>query len=372
MKRMTWILVLLLSATPTCFANKPLTVQQLKDLLASLQQSRKDDNEVSDALMQYDLSEELTNSAAEGLSTLIPGPHAGEEIEILRGRSAFLAPPPTDLPATPAPDAAAQKAMLGQALNFATKSFSQYPHLSVIKSTIRYQDELRQASSVGIQSVNILNGPLQLVYKHNDPLDVDKGIVKAAAKDKTRWGANGQISEGAPETNLGALLQEASASDNYKWLRWQTVDGKQAAVFSFAVEKKKSLLDVNYCCFPKTEIQDTVMGPLTVGTIQSLTSWEPFKRIASYHGELFIDPDSGVIVRIIVNAEMKPSDFVFMEERRIDFEKIVVDGREYVLPHSSYIFSEAVPNGDSANGNCTNRHTLLSTVYHNYKLTERH
>ncbi|MGA2087140.1 MAG: hypothetical protein ABSG60_16650, partial [Terracidiphilus sp.] len=59
MKRFGWILALLLAASPS-WAAKKITVQQLKDLLISLQQEKKTDADVAVQLRQVELTEELT------------------------------------------------------------------------------------------------------------------------------------------------------------------------------------------------------------------------------------------------------------------------------------------------------------------------
>lgn len=358
-------------AAPAWEATKKISVQQLKDLLLSLRQARKTDEEAATRLEGVDLSEELAGSAAGSLESYLPGPLSREEIEILKIQSAFLAPPPADLTAVPAPDPAAKKAILTKAADFATKVYLQNPHLSVIKAMLRYEDEIRTTNSVGIHTPDLLHGPIKLVDKRVDPVETDKGVENAAAsRAKTEWGLIGRISEGEPGTNLGAIFLEASTSGKVEWLRWQTIEGKQFAVFSFDVTKKNSHFDVNYCCFPKTDTQDTIMGPLTIGAIQSVSTWVPFKKIVGYHGEFFIDPDTGVLVRLITRAEMKPSDLVYREDRRIDYGPVVVDGKEYLLPRASDTVIEAVPNGDNNSAACTTRKTLLHASYQNYKLAE--
>ncbi|HME59407.1 MAG TPA: hypothetical protein VKF63_13770, partial [Terracidiphilus sp.] len=98
MKRFVWILAVLMLASPAWAANKSISVQQLKDMLDSLQQFKKTDAEVADRLNEIELNEELTGSTANSLISYLPGPLSGEQIEILKGQSAFLAPPATDLP----------------------------------------------------------------------------------------------------------------------------------------------------------------------------------------------------------------------------------------------------------------------------------
>jgi hypothetical protein len=371
MKRWGWILVLLMAASPA-WATKKVTVQQLKDLLVSTQQYKKTDEEVSNQLKEIELIEELTSSAANSLKSYLPGRHSSVQIEILKEQSAFLAPPATDIPVTPAPDAAAQQAMLAKAADFATRVYAHNPHLSVTKTTLRFEDHVIITNSIGLHNTNMLLGPIQLVDNQVDQVETDKGIEQAAeSRTKTKWGINEQISEGEPGTNLGAIFLEASSSGKIGWLRWQMIDGRQTAVFSFAVEKDKSHFDVSYCCFPKTTTATNVASaslmPM-VGTIQSVSTWEPFKKAVGYHGEFFINPDTGLVIRVITRAEMKPTDLVFREDRRIDYGPIAVAGKQYLLPRVSITAMEAVPNGDNDTAPHTVRHTYFLSSYQNYKL----
>jgi hypothetical protein len=202
-------------------------------------------------------------------------------------------------------------------------------------------------------------------------VETEKGVEKQAEKDKTSWGQNGQISPPGPLPPLGTLFQEASDGGKLSFERWQIV-GKNAAVFTFAVDKKKSRYDVTYCCFPKT---DTATGVATMGTfapvpgeIQSVTSYRPFKRTVSYHGEFYVDPDEGTILRLITYAELKPTDYAHQEAVRTDYSPIVVDGKEYVLPLDSFTVNEVVPGGESNSIAYSVRHTLFSVTYANYQL----
>jgi hypothetical protein len=129
---------------------------------------------------------------------------------------------------------------------------------------------------------------------------------------------------------------------------------------------------VNYCCFPSTEVQSGIAAEGTFkplpGEIQSLTSWKTFKKAVGYHGEIFIDPEKGTIVRAITIAEMKPSDFVHMELIRTDYGPVVVDGKEYEAPVGKFTINEVVPKGDDGTGVFSVRHGLINVTYRNYRL----
>lgn len=387
MKRFGWILVLLMLASPA-WAAKKITVQQLQDLLASLQQAKKTDADVAAELKQVELSEELTRSAMNSMVQYVPGPYSTEQIYVLEARSAVLAPPASDLPATPAPDAAAQKAILDKAIDYATKTYAQLPSLNATKTTLRFQDnvEAAKASSGMHSSASYGDDPRlvqasQFVHYINsteNAVTIQGGAEQnPLAKDKTPWGANGQIALLGQEPVLNNVLGEAQEAGKLTWLRWETVNGKQAAVYSFAVDKKKSHYSVNYCCFPDTEqagmmsysARSQASGPAAHGNLQTNTSYDKnFKATVPYHGEVFIDSDTGIVVRLITIAEFKTSDVVHQEDQRIDYGPVAVGSKTLIVPVKTVIDTEVVPNGDSgASGKYTTRHTFFTVEYKDYK-----
>jgi hypothetical protein len=154
------------------------------------------------------------------------------------------------------------------------------------------------------------------------------------------------------------------------------VNGKQAAVFSFSVDKKKTHYAVNYCCFPDLDQTGRMsysspsqgnMNPVAKGNMQTTTDWHPFKSAVPYHGEIFVDPDTGIVVRLDTQAEFKTSDVVHQEDQRIDYLPVTVGGKALVLPVKSVVNTEVVPNGDSGAGKYSTRHTLFTAEYKDYK-----
>src|SRR5580698_6643556 len=113
-KRFVWLVVILLVAAPGWAARK-MTVQQLKDQLAVDQKSQKSDADVAAELKDIELTDQLTHSTMNSLKPIVPGQLTSEQLFVLEIRSAVLPPPASDIPATPAPDAATQKAILDKA-----------------------------------------------------------------------------------------------------------------------------------------------------------------------------------------------------------------------------------------------------------------
>lgn len=393
MKRFGWMLVLLLAvpALPVLSAStKKITVQELKDLLTSAQAANKSDDDVALQLKQVELTEELTTTTMNSLAALVPGKLSTEQMYVLEARSSVLPPPAADLPTAPAPDAAAQQAMLAKANDFAIKSYPQLPHLTATKMTARFQDGVdAMPTNTGMHAkVNENTDPLweenklhiRLMQVMSDPIESENGIEKIpVTKSKPQWGPNGQVASVGPVIPLNELMQQVMANGNPKWLRWESVNGLQIAVFSFAVDKKKTHYAVNYCCFPDTDTAgvahfsknsgpSSTAGSTASGNLQTVSDWKNFKSNVGYHGELFVDPDSGTVVRTITQADFKPSDFVHYENIRTDYAPMPIGGKNLVVPIRSFTLAEVVPNGDSFAAHYSVRHDLVTEDYKDYQL----
>ncbi|HMD76830.1 MAG TPA: hypothetical protein VKG86_05590 [Terracidiphilus sp.] len=398
MKRLVWILAVLMLASPAWAARK-ITVGQLEDLLRSLQQENKTDADVAAQLKQIELTEELTRKAMNGMVKYVPGPLSTEQIYVLEARSADLIPPASDLPATPALDAAARQAILARAETYVKRTYEQLPSLTATKATLRFQDNMEAVAScsgvVGcaqeyVDTTPGYSNPASFVHYISSavtPVVSEHGAEKLSPeKDKTRWGANRMIALREPDPSLAVVFEEARDAGSIQWLRWELVNGRQVAVYSFAVPKAKAHLTVDICCFPN--INQTGIArfytPLTANTIagdeaagggsggvtgnfQTNTDWRDYKAIAPYHGEFFIDPDTGIVVRMITEAELNPSEVVHQVDTRIDYGPVKVGARILVAPVRTIVNTEVVPNGTSGVGGYSTRRTLFTSEYKDYQ-----
>jgi hypothetical protein len=388
-------LLLVLAGAWPAWPAKKISVQDLKDLLAAMQQKKKSDADVANALKQVELSEELTRAGMNSLLGFEPGQQTTEQIYVLEAGSAMLAPPAADIPSAATPDSAVQNAILNKAADYVTKTYAELPAFSAMKTALRFQDNVETvAAASGIQGgateVDVSPGfsnPAAFVHYINSSqaqVEFEHGEEKAPVKDKMQWGANSMIALEQPEPSLAVIFQEAQSSGSLKWLRWELIDGRQMAVFSFAVPRKKSRLEVAVCCFPNVDQAgiatfytatsaaalsggSSTGGGGVAGNFQTNTEWHNYKSTAAYHGELFIDPETGVVVRMITEAELKPTEVVHQEDTRIDYGPVQVSGKMLMVPVKAYIDTEVVPNGDSSAGRYTTRRTLFITEYKDYQ-----
>ncbi len=364
MKRLVWMLVLLVMAVPTWAANKKISVQQLNDLLVSMQQRKKTDAEIANQLKEIDLSEELTATTMSNLLFAAPGPLTSEQINVLGVRSSMLVPPPSDLPGLPTPDVATQKAIADKAIDVAVKSNQQSPHLTAHKAISRYGHRNEFSNwghwegggswEGGVTRESGNRSIMYLTSKFTETVDLNQGAERvSASSDDPRLRRLIPTPEGGTRPSLSQILRQASESGNIHWLRWETIGGDKTAVFSFAVDKKKSIYGVDYCCF------------ITYGN--NGHEWKPFKKTVGYHGEFFIEPDTGNTLRIVMQAEFASTDFVEQEDTRIDYGTATIDGNVYVVPVSFYTHSDVDSSGDSFRG-YIDRRTFLVGSYGNYRL----
>ena len=277
--------------------------------------------------------------------------------------------------------------------DFVTKTYSQLPALTATKTTVRFQDNVEAtAPSSGMASGgsaittgSLITPPSQYIrYLGSISAKAESlnGVEKSHGKEKgARWGANGRIALYGADPNLPAVLREARDSSGLTFLRWETINGKRAAVFQFAVQKKKSHYAVDYCCFPdvsatgKTGMAGELGRQLTGaaaagGNYQTATDWHDFTaNNVPYHGELFVNAETGIVVRLVTIAEFKSSDVVHQEDRRIDYLPITAGGKELVVPVQSMINTEVVPTGDSGSaGKFSTRRTMLTSEYKDFEL----
>lgn len=390
------LLAFFLLAAPA-WADKKITVGQLEDLLRSMQRDKKSDVDVATALKQLELSEELTSERMSTLVPLAPGPYSTEQIYVLEASSADLVPPPSDIPTIPAPDAAGQKAILTRAADYVAHAYTQLPQLAGRRTTLRFQDNVDvvgqssgvvgSATEVDTSSPGYVPRAYFLHYMNSaeTPVAFEHGQEKLPPPDpKIRWGANKMISVETPEPSLDTVFQEAEQSDTIHWLRWEIIHGKPAAVFNFAVSQKRSHLNIKVCCFPKIDQQgvaqfytattasafggDSGTGGVS-GDWQTTTDWHDFHATASYHGEFFVDPATGIVVRMITMAETNPSDLVHQVDIRVDYAPVPAGGRALILPVKAFMNTLVVPGGDSGAASYATRRTLFISEFNGYHVS---
>jgi hypothetical protein len=130
--------------------------------------------------------------------------------------------------------------------NYRTSTYLQLPALTANRTTLRFQDNVETvAASSGIagsaKEVDVSSGLsstgsfIHYINSTEATVVSEHGAEKLPPEnDKTPWGVNRMMALREPAPSLAVIFAEAQAAGSIQWLRWELVDGKQAAVsFSF-------------------------------------------------------------------------------------------------------------------------------------------
>ena len=113
----------------------------------------------------------------------------------------------------------------------------------------------------------------------------------------------------------------SGAHSEFVWSHWERgADGLQA-VFRYVVPQAASHFEVNFCCLADPD-----------GTIS-------LSKIAAYHGEVAIDPASGAILRVTVDAHLEPRLPMLSSAIMVEYGPVVIGEKTYICPTRSVSIS---------------------------------
>jgi VWFA-related protein len=314
-------------------AATPVTVQQLEQKLAEAHGRR--DGELARELSELELTERAGSARLARWEASLPGDKAREALIALVDEAAFLSPPADEIPTTPMPDVDTQRRLMSQAVDYVGRIIPKSPDFIATRTTVRYED-----TPMGYRTTLTLTGkyqPLQPVDRFSETVLVRDGkevvnasaAAKAAAQTKLKrigmpaglksWGEFGPI--------LGLILVDAAKSQ-LAWSHWERGAAGPQAVFRFVVPQGKSHYEVRWCC-----VTDQVnKGFITLHV---------FHEFAGYHGELAVDAVSGAVLRLTLEADLKPDAPLVRADLTIEYGPVEIGGRTYICPVKSVSLSRA-------------------------------
>ena len=309
------ILSLLIWTAAPSVAGTRVTVAQLRELVTSARKAGDSDLKIAGKLADIELTERFNGG---GLATGA-GPRIAEVLRLLADESAFLAPPeelvPRDRPLRPAQ----QAALLEKTREYTLRYILNLPDFICRRKTRRYDDVFEPLSPAiyrGLRARDTISSELTFSHgKESDaPQFVDRPTCGAVQEGLTSYGEFGSI--------IGALFAPGSETKT-AWSHWEVLNGKRVAVFSYAVDSGHSRYTIVWCC--------KAYGPFQVSS-QAQTAYE---------GELFVDADSGAILRITRKAK-PPTDFPTMRtDTVVEYGFVDIGGKSHLCPLRSVIASTA-------------------------------
>ena len=325
-----WVLLMFLAGvTPPAVAENAVppakvTVDQLEQALAA--SHGQTDADVAKQLMNMKLTERLNTAKLQHLEADLPGSKAQEALMALADSSAFLAPPPAEVPATPPPEPAALRQMMTLIVNYVNTSARQLPNLIATRSTTGFEDRPQEDVQEATGLMTLIYLPLHVVGKSSvDVTYRDRHEVVDAQAAKTQKHGP-QISGLVTAGEFGPILSRSVADaiqGKITWGRWESGPGGTEAVFRYAVPNEKSHYEVQFCCVANGFNSD--------GT----HNLQVFSERPGYHGEIAFDPATGTILRITMEAEMQPGELVSNAAILIEYGPVEIGGKSYTCPAKS-------------------------------------
>jgi len=309
-------------------ASKSISVAELVQKLAT--DRGRPDVEVAQQLSEFELAERLSTTTLARLESNSPGTKTSQELKILADQSAFLLPPAAEIPQIPALDLAAQRKVMGLVVNYVSKTIHQLPNFYATRVTTHFEETPQVQTGTNPIPYRPLHETdaidLTVLYRDGQEV-VDTGRDKPTASKQNSqekglrdWGVFGPI--------LSTVFLDAAKS-NLSWSHWEQTPTGTQAVFRYAVPLEKSHYRVNYCCVPGNDPGDP-------------TQWVPLNRMVGYRGEIAVDPHEGSILRLTVQADLRPSDPISRADIMVEYGPVEIGGQFYICARRSVALSSAL------------------------------
>jgi len=305
-------LVLLMAgfALPACAA-KHVTVAQLEKALDAASTSR--DKEVAKKLTELELTERLSDARFAHLQAQMPGALAKQALIAVADASAFLKLPPSDIPATPAPDRAEQDAMLAKVLDYARRAIPRLPNFFATRETTRFEETPARPHQDARQwNIAI---PLHFTGKSTETVLYRNGneVIEAGAQNRKAFDSRGPAldTSGVFGPILPTVLADA-LQGTLAWSYWEQQPEGTLAVFRFDVPEKAS----HYMVTSRSLLVENQHAP-------------------AYHGEIEVNPADGTVLRLTMVADFKSAGPVSEAAIMVRYGPVEIGGLTYTCPLKS-------------------------------------
>ena len=345
----------------------PVTVDQLRRILAEQHKAHKRDAEQAKLLLSFKLTERLTGPTLQRIqTTLKPGGKTRTALELLSDQSAFLSAPAAELPDNPVPDFAAQQAIVDRAVEFVTVRLKHLPDFMATRTTRNFNDEpLIVRTSGGTKALRQglrLAGvyPQEITYRNRR--EVVTNLSMSSGDGRRRAYQTNPKPQLVTIGDFGGILATI-LSDAVKgaiaWSHWEQTAAGLAAVFDYRVPATASHYGVEFCC---------VTNSLSPGAELPSGVSNSYHGAPGYDGSLFIDPATGAILRMTLESEFLPGAPILRSTLWVQYGRVDIGGTTYVCPVRSGAVTFALSVGLGGDNETVEQiNDVTFTDYHRFR-----
>ncbi len=337
------------------FAARRLTVAQLAETLSSSIAQHRSDEDLARQVGQLELAERLTSATLDRLAArLALQPRTALALQLLADQSEFLDPPAAERIAAAPPDRADQDRMLAAARAYAVQTWGRLPNFFVSRLTTRFDNRAQVlhpgefAVRVGLHPVS--TATRQITFRDGkEVLDSAPAASPAPASGSSPAKASGELglrSWGEFGPALTIVLADL-ASHKITFSHWEQTAAGVAAVFHYEVPREASHYAVTYSYFDVQARGRTQFGysgrqrsPQQMANIPKTAEAEIFHETPAYHGALAIDPATGAVLRITIEASLGSGDPLLRAATLIEYGPMTIGERKFICPIRSLAISE--------------------------------
>jgi hypothetical protein len=315
--RSAWLVTGVLAATAVAaWAQYTMTAQQLVTFIQSSLRLHHDDVKVAAYVKKIKLSDRLEDRKVEELQGMGAGPKTMQALRVLSTSSQdmALAPPPVVAPLRPVippPEPAEIQRILEEIIDNARTYSKTLPDYLCVEVTRKHFDPS------GTQNWR----PLATVQEQVSYVDHKEAYTVTMVNGRAVSNVGHETVGGSTLSgDFGSIYSEIFAPETateFEWDHWATLRGRRTYVYAFRV--------------PQSRSQFTIYDSETRRTVT-----------AGYHGLVYADRESGMVMRYKFDCEDIPADFPVKDVKLdVNYDFIEIAGRKYVLPLKTEIWSRA-------------------------------
>ncbi len=343
-RRITTLAALTVFCLPVLASHRSTVAQLEEDLTAALAEHRSD-ADVAHMVGNVELSQRLTRVTLGRLAArLAIQPRTALALELLADQSAFLDPPPAELPATEPPDAAQQQHMLDLARGYVVDTIPRLPNFFATRTVTRFDDapEIPHPGDWPVRAGLHPDGSASRAVTFRDGKEVvDTPGPETSAKPDLGLYSFGEFGPVLARTFTDLVKGKVQFS------HWEETPLGIAAVYKFEVPKSDSHYQVHFCCATDAVYAARqAFGARNVGRRGSESNnpaqdvkLVPFNATPAYHGNLSIDPTTGAVLRIAIEAELSSGDPIERAATVVDYSRVSIGGQDFICPRRSVAIS---------------------------------
>jgi VWFA-related protein len=317
---------------PTGYYNEPVyfdnprpgiekvTVAQLEGLVHS-------EIDLPRRLANLELTERLSTPRLDALLRMIHSERERQALTADADLSFALAPPPDDIVDRPPPPLEEQRAIIRRTFDYLQNAIPKLPDFYALRNTARFEEPAERDN----ESWKMPHQDQTLHFATSEHATVLYRSGNEVVEKKQKLGKR-PVVHGGRARNLEikgtfgpiltyVLTAAASSSSTLIWKRWERGKYGDLAVFSYTAASTNDAPEITYCCLPEGD-----------GTT-------PYRNKADTNGEFAVNPDTGAIMRIVINADLDeerdPDVPLIRSQIMVEYGPEQLGGKTYICPQRS-------------------------------------